>query len=507
MKSGLREPDGGLVAVASEMLRGPRLARFVLGGALVAALGFACAAPARSPGASPSPTPPKIEISQQERFAEGSQLAIYARQSRASGLPLSWDIRRIVLDKVDGTQVNVPGTEVTLRTDDLDRGQKLVAISEAPEGEYKGLTLFTRGVYFTDTGEPIPTEATLVSATHAFSIVAGNATTIVLAADLAEPGQPRASFKFRPTVTVDEEPSAVKGKAVYVSNELSSNISVIDKAAKRVVKNVFVGMRPSAVAADQRRSRLYIADRKAGAVYEMDMMSLHLLKATQIEFVDEPVHIEPILVKDLLMVVNFGSDTVILLDAFTLQLVETISVGDGPVDAIYSALWDVAFIVNLLDNSLSVIDFETQPPAVDTTIEVGSMPTGITIDDGMGWLYVSNSGSTELSVIKIETMAVERTVPVGIGAGDIVLDPYGRRLFLSMTDTNEILCVDPYTGVTIYSVRLPSKPGKLMFDPDEKKLYAAIPGKNAVVVIDTITREIQNWIETGEVPSSIALKP
>lgn len=477
---------------------------------LVAALSLACGAPTKSPSTVPTPTPSKPGIkptlNTPERYAEGSQLVIYARQSQASGLPLTWDLRKIALDKADGTQVNVQGTEVTLKTDDLARGQKLITISEAPEGNYKGLTLFTRGVRFTDTGEAVSTDATLTNVPHPFSIVAGNASTIVMVADLAAPGASRASFQFKPAITVDEEPAAVKGKTVYVSNELSSNISVVDKAAKRVVKNVFVGMRPSSVAADQRRNRLYIADRKAGAVYEMDMMSQNLLKAAQIEFVDEPVHIEPILVKDLLMVVNFGSDTVCLLDAFTLQMVETISVGDGPVDAIYSPIWDVAFVVNLLDNSLSVVDFEIQPPAVSATIEVGLRPTGITIDDSMGWLYVSNSGSTELSIIKLETMAVERTVTVGMGAGDIILDPYGRRLFLSMTDSNEILCVDPYTGVLIYSVRLPSQPGRLMFDPDEKKLYAAVPARNAVVVIDTITREIQNWIETGEMPSAIAVR-
>jgi YVTN family beta-propeller protein len=486
------------------------LVRFVASTLLAAALGLSCGAAGKAPGTSPAPgspgSPLKAILTTPERFADGTQLVIYARQSQASGLPLSWEIRKIALDKADGTQVSLPGREVALRTDDLAAGQKLVSLTEAPEGEYKGLTLFTRGVYFTDTGEPVATDATLTTVDHPFSVVSGNATTIALVTDLAPPGSSRASFQFKPAVTVDQEPAAVKGKAVYVSNELSSNISVIDKAAKRVAKNVFVGLRPSSVAADQRRNRLYIADRKAGAVYEMDMIGQILLKATQLEFVDEPVHIEPLPVKDMLMVVNFGSDTVCLLDAFTLQVAETIPVGDGPVDAVYSPIWDLAFVVNLLDNSLSVIDFETQPPAVDTTIEVGLRPTGITIDDSMGWLYVSNSGSTDMSVIKLETMAVERTVSVGMGAGDIMLDPYGRRLFLSMTNTNEILCVDPYTGVLIYSVRLPSQPGRLMFDPDEKKLYAAVPARNAVVVVDTITREIQDWIETGERPSGVALR-
>jgi YVTN family beta-propeller protein len=441
---------------------------------------------------------------------------IYAREVQPSGLPIVWEIRKMSLNKADGSQVSIPVTDVTLKTSDFEmqgKGrmvQKLVTIAEVASGDYTGLTLVTRGVYFEDTGEPVPTEANFATVSFNFSIIAGNAKTIIVVTELSKPDAARASFKFQPQLTLEDESAAPKGKIIFVSNELSSNISVIDKALKRVVKNVYVGTKPAAMAADLRRNRLYIADRNVGVIYEMDMISQHLLRATQIEFVDEPVWIEPVPTKDLLIVVNFGGDTIYLLDAFNMQIVETLEVGDGPVKAVYSVLTERAFVVNLLDGTMSVINLQDSPAAVDTTIQVELRPSGITIDDSMGWLYVTNSGSTDLSVLKIDpktqTLAIERTIPIGIGAGDIILDPYGRRLFVSMTQTNEILCVDPYTGVTIYSVRLPAKPGRLVFDPDEKKLYATIPTRNAVVVIDTITREIQNWIETGESPSSIAIR-
>jgi YVTN family beta-propeller protein len=473
---------------------------------LLGALLVGCASPPRQSGTSPRPAPDTRAAKPVESFGEESQLVIYLRESQPSSLPIVWDIRKIALDKADGNQVVVPRTEVTLATSDLDQGQRLVSVSDIAPGQYAGITIFTGAVSYEDTGSPVATEAGLTTVQHPFSIVGGNAKTLLLAADLAPPGADRAAFRFQPRVSIDDEPASFKGKLVYVSNELSSNVSVIDKTLKRVVKNVYMGTRPSAMAADLRRNRLYIADTRAGAIYEMDMISQHLLKATQIEYVDEPVHIEPLPSKDLLIVVNSGTDTIHLVDAFTLSVTATITVGDGPVDAVYSPLWDLAFVVNLWDNTVSVIDFERQPAIVDTTLQVGQRPSGITIDDSMGWLYVSNSGSTTLSVIKIETMAVERSVAVGIGAGDIALDPYGRRLFLSMTETDEVLCVDPYTGVMVYSVSLPGKPGRLMFDPDEKKLYVAVPTENGVAVIDTITRKIQNWIETGRGPSSIAMR-
>ena len=477
---------------------------------LLAAIMMACASQVRPPEGSPPPEKPAQPAA---RVGQDSQLVIYLREAQASSLPLAWEIRKISLDKADSSQFNIPGTGVTVKTSDLERGslggtgQMLLSISGVPTGDYTGLTLVTRTVYYEDTGEAILTDANFVAIRYGFSVIAGDAKTLLLVATLSQPGAARAAFRFQPTITVEDEPITPRGKLVYVSNESSSNISVIEKSTKRVVKNVYMGTKPGAMGADQRRNRLYIADRRAGAIYEMDMISQHLLKAAQIGLIDEPVHIEPVPPRDVLIVVNFGSDSIYLVDTFTFQVVDTIAVGDGPVDAVYSASRDLAFVVNLFDGTVTVVNLAVQPAVVDTTLQVELRPTGVAIDDGMGWLYVTNSSSSDLSILKLETMAIERSVFIGNGAGDVTLDPYGRRLFVSMSETNEILCVDPYTGVTIYSVRLPSKPGSLMFDPDEKKLYATVPGKNAVVVIDTITREIQNWIETGEGPYSMAIRP
>jgi len=244
-------------------------------------------------------------------------------------------------------------------------------------------------------------------------------------------------------------------------------------------------------------------------IYEMDMLRQRLLRATQIEYVDEPVHIEPVPTRDLLIVVNFGSNTIYIVDSFTLQVIETIEVDYDPVDAEYSVYFDFAFVLSRYFGTLSVLDLKNEPVEIDTTLQVELEPAGMAIDDNMGWLYITNSGSTDMSIIKIQTLGVdktlgiEKTVSIGIGAGDIVFDPFGRRVYVAMVDTREILCVDPYTGVLEYSIDLPAPPGRLLFDIDEKKLYVCLPERNTVVVIDPSTRRIQNWIETGYGPSSI----
>jgi YVTN family beta-propeller protein len=436
--------------------------------------------------------------------SEISQIVLYARSAGEANTPLVWDIRKIALDRADGRRIDIPGTTISLKIADLRRGQKLLAVSEVEEGTYTGLTVFSRGVYFSDTDQEVTTATKVFSFNHDFTVLSGNAKSIFMLVDVADPGDRRESYEFVPRITVLDEDPTPSSEVIYVANELSSNISIIDKQLKRVVYNVFVGTKPYALAADNRRNRLYIGDRKDGVIYEMDMLRQHLLRATQIEYVDEPVHIEPVPSRDLLIVVNFGSDTIYIVDSFTLQVVQTIEVGYEPVDAVYSDLFDIAFVLNRYFGTLSVLDFAADTVKVDTTLQVELDPAGMAIDDNMGWLYITNSGSTDLSILKMRTLGIEKTVSVGVGAGDIEFDPFGRRVYIAMTATREIICVDPYTGILEYSIDLPSEPGKMLFDDDEKRLYACLPGRSAVVVIDPMSRRIDSWIETGRGPSSLA---
>ena len=504
----------------------PRLRRagFVLAVILAGVTLVSCASQ-RRPAAKPpeaageatgTPAGEKAKPAQPTEGQPVAQVVFYLRETQASAFPIKWVIRKIALDQADGSQIAINPADLVLATGDLELGaggtliQKLVAITNVAVGDYTGVTLFTRSASFDDTGEALMVESSFVTADFPFSLAAGVAKTLTAVVTLAPPGAARAGFKFQPQVTIEGEPATLRGKLVLVTNGASSNLSVIDKSLKRVVRTEYLGTRPEATCVDQRRNRLYLADRKAGVIYEMDMLNQHLLKATQLDFTDEPIHLEFVPSKDLLVVVNYGEASIHLVDSFTFQITETVDVGNHPVDAAYSSFADRLFVVNNLDNTLSVVNLNTNPASVDSTLQLELRPAAITIDDSMGRLYITNSGGNDLTVVRMDpklgTLAVEHTIPIGLGAGAIILDPYGRRLFVAMGNTNEILCVDPYTGVTIYSVRLPERPGRLMFDPDEKKLYATVPARNAVVVIDTITREIQNWIETGEHPTSIEMR-
>jgi len=453
-----------------------------------------------------SQTPDGTSGSRFERLyvpQDHSQIVVYARALTPISLPLTWKIRKVVLNRSDGSQVEVPDSETSLSLSGIVGGQKLLLVSEAESGDFSGLSIFTDDVVSEVNGESVPTEAQIVTIDHSFTIVPGNTKTINVLIDWRYAGDLRENAQLKPEFSIEEEVPTRARRMIYVSNEVSSNISVIDRDLKRVIHNVFVGSKPFAMAANQRRKKIIIADREAGVLYAMDMVGSQLTRAVELEYVDEPVHIEPIPGKDIFLVLNYGSHRVYIMDSFTAEIVQVVDVPEQPIDAVYSPLYDRAFVLCQRWGMLAVLDVSTRPAVVDTAFRVEQQPMAIAIDDTKEWLFISNSGSIDFTVFEIRRMTVKRTIPIGTGARDVVFDPSSRRLYIGMLDTHEVLCLDPFTGVMVFRISLPTRPGKMYFEPDEKKLYVTLPESNAVAVIDPYAQQISHWIETGLGPTSV----
>lgn len=436
---------------------------------------------------------------------DDAQIVFYARLMHEVAPGIIWEIRKVILSRTDGSQVELPTTGRPLDTDLLAERQRLLMVAAVKQGDYSGMTVFTEAAYLKPEKTPMRIETNALIIDHDFSVVPGAAKTLILV--ISHPSVTgQAEPEFRPVVEIENENQRPASKLVYVANENSANVSVIDKDLKRVVYNTYVGARPSAIGADNRRGRLYIADRRTGTIYEMDMMSNHLMNVAELDYVDEPAYVMPIPEKDIIVVVNYGTDTVHLLDAFNLLPLSTIDVGRRPTKAIYSTAWERAFIINSQHGTISVLDLEFTPIAPDTTLQVELRPSGMAINQADDWLYVSNEGSTDITVIKMETLAIERSLTVGTGVTDVAFDPFGRRLYVAFGYAREIKCIDPYNGVEVFTVRLESEPKELMFDSDEKMLYVLLPGSNSVAVIDPASRALETLIETGELPSAMDLR-
>lgn len=126
-----------------------------------------------------------------------------------------------------------------------------------------------------------------------------------------------------------------------------------------------------------------------------------------------------------LYVVSNNEDKIEVLDAESLESIDTITLSDTPAD-IEVIDEETAYVTYLFSGTVGVIDLN-EMEATDETIEVGMQPRDIIYFNEQ--LFVANNGSGDdstVSVIDPESDEVVNTMEVGAGPNQIVADDAGR---------------------------------------------------------------------------------
>lgn len=149
-------------------------------------------------------------------------------------------------------------------------------------------------------------------------------------------------------------------------------------------------------------------------------------------------------------VVNTLSDSVSVIDTSTNMLIDTIPVGDGPQRVVFSPDGTWAYVTNQLDDTVSVIDtFTSIEIDVDgdssngmTRIAVGDGPFGIDVSPDGTRVYVGNEFSGDMSVIDTSTNSVIATIDLQISGPSQrtpAVTPDGTEVWIGVgADTNTI---------------------------------------------------------------------
>ena len=189
---------------------------------------------------------------------------------------------------------------------------------------------------------------------------------------------------------------------VYVINQRSDSLSVIDGSTNNVVKTIDVGDFPAGVAVNPNTNMVYVTNLHSDSLSVIDGSTNNVVKTIRVGEIPEGVAVNPN--TNMVYVVRYLEGKVIVIDGSTNNIMETIDVGDRPT-------WNVAvnpdtnmvYVTNLYSNSLSVIDGSTNN--VVKTIDVGDFPAGVAVNPDTNMVYVTNHNSDSLSVI--DGMTVE----------------------------------------------------------------------------------------------------
>jgi len=98
------------------------------------------------------------------------------------------------------------------------------------------------------------------------------------------------------------------------------------------------------------------------------------------------------------------------------------------------------YVSNERDNTISVIDGESLE--VVDTIEVGQRPRGIVLSNDGSILYICTSDDDHVAVLDLETRETLHTLPSGPDPELMALSPDGKYLYIANEDDNLVTVVD-----------------------------------------------------------------
>jgi YVTN family beta-propeller protein len=481
------------------------------------------------------------------------QVALFLNGPDRAATDITFDLAAVNIVAEDGTSREIMSVPVSINSSDVKGRQIFLGEKSLPEGKYEKLRLVIKEASISKKGKALhlalPPDGVELSVD--VSLRRGQSTTLFL--NWNADASVQEDYLFNPVFTVKSQVPELSSLLIYVSNENSDNVSVINRQAGEIAATVLVGKKPRGMATSIKGERLkvYVANSGSNSVSVIDPTTNKIENEIPIRFGRQPEAIAVAGIssdRELIFVANYGSNTVSMVDATTYQELEKIEVGRGPIaiatdppiedligtrflsfDEInvlrsYRERFFNVYVVNQNSNSVSVLRIDAAAKksveVINLSVEWG--PVALSVDYQRGKVYIANYDSDKLSVIDIlKTVkgsisgAVSTINNVGFSIIGVIADPAFDRLYLLKESPGEVVIVRPFTdGLDTFRTVTPpvmgiiavgDSPRSLVLDPEARKLYVVNRGSDSISVIDKTTKKEEQIIPVGKRPYGIII--
>jgi YVTN family beta-propeller protein len=162
-------------------------------------------------------------------------------------------------------------------------------------------------------------------------------------------------------------------------------------------------------------------------------------------------------------------------------LVANLSVGVDPFGVAVDTENGEIFVTNSGSNDVTVISSQNNTSI--TSIPVGSTPTGIAYDSSNGEVYVADSGSNSLSILSGTTLELLGTIEVGHYPIGVAFDPATDRIFVANDRGYTVTVLSGATNTVLATIPAGVGPYGVAIDSATDNVYVTNQGSSNVSVI------------------------
>src|SRR6266566_6176613 len=251
---------------------------------------------------------------------------------------------------------------------------------------------------------------------------------------------------------------------VFVSNERSGDVTVIDGATDSVVGSFPVGKRPRGIHATPDGRRVFVT------------LSGSPRMAPGVDENRAPA--------------DKRADGLGVIDPAARKLIDHWHIGSDPEQFAISRDGKFAFIANEDNASASIVDLDSGQSR--GKIKVSEEPEGVGVNTSNGEVYVTCEEKGEVFVIDPDQQRVITKIDTGGRPRSVAFSPDGSRAYVACENGGYIAVIDARSHKLLSKIQLPtgSLPMGTAVSHDGKELYVSTGRANAVAIIDTQKNEV-----------------
>lgn len=194
-------------------------------------------------------------------------------------------------------------------------------------------------------------------------------------------------------------------------------------------------------------------------------------------------------------VVGSVANTVSVID-LSHQVINEIAVGVRPVAIAFNPVNENLYVSNLVDDTVSVID--TQTETVSTTLSVGQHPMGIGINPVNGDTFVCNSGDNSVSVFDQTHSPITTVLAVGNTPVAMAYHPINGAMYTVATNSDSIIPISTKNYTTAPPIAVGNHPHPIVFNPNNNFLYVGNKAENTYTILN-LDNKVITTLKLGKV--------
>ncbi len=323
---------------------------------------------------------------------------------------------------------------------------KLAEVS-LPPNRYKGVDFKISKVTLERDGEKVTmiTPEGLIQISIPFQIFSTENTPIFIDWDVDRSVDNEIFFK--PVFNFLSKEPQLKGLMIYVTQEKSNNVTVLNRNTDQIVSIIEVGKKPHGIAINNSINRVFVTNSGEDTISVIDTQTNRVVQKINTRLGAQPEGIAVSSDGRFVLICYFGTNQVSIRDPSSMRELATLNVDKGPMRVAIDPRGRKAFVSNYYSNTVTVID--TSLLKVIGAIPVESKPIALAFNFRGDRLYVMNSGASNVSVIDPAGQTVVSKINIGIGGYGVLADSFGDRIFVTRSTTNQFLFVSaPVNTIT-----------------------------------------------------------